>query len=271
MSGRAGQPQTVAGRRPPGIRLGTGADHDAGKLTGVHGDIHAAGLFTLHGVASHRAEGKTLVISLGSLAENGQRGIIKQEAVLFLGEGLFEKRLRGKAVREDHGLALSQLFVQQLLCLRTGGFLRLGSINDGIHADLLERADDFGELHAAALAVQHPLQFGDELSGDRRGSPDAVPVGVVYQFVLMLRGVDCTRGTYLHAAAAADAGALRHRLSEGGADRDLAAAAGGRQIVHRLHLAADVHTAFALDAFVGIADDDAALVFRERVVLLLEG
>ncbi len=41
--------------------------------------------------------------------------------------------------------------------------------------------------------------------------------------------------------------------------------------MHRLHLAADVHTALALDALVGIADDDAAPVLRERVVLLLEG
>ena len=117
-SGGTGQPQRVRLCRTSGIGLGAGTDHDAGKLAGIHGDVHAAGLFALRGISAHRAEGKTLIKPLGSLAENSQRGIIKQEAVLLLGEGLFEKGLRGKAVREEHALSLPQLFVQQLLCLR---------------------------------------------------------------------------------------------------------------------------------------------------------
>ena len=119
--------------------------------------------------------------------------------------------------------------------------------------------------------MQHPLQLGDERGGDRRGGLDSVAVGVVNQLVLVLRSVDRACGADLDAAAAADAGALCHGFSEGGADGELTAAAGGRQVVHCLHLAADVHTAPALDALVGIADDDRARVYGQGVVLLLEG
>ena len=114
------------------------------------------------------------------------------------------------------------------------------------------------------------LDLGDE-RGVRHGNGfQLIGVRVFEHLVLVLFDKDRTGRADLDASCTADAAAVRHGLRKRGADLDRSAASARGEVVHGLHSGADVHAALALDALVGVPDDDTAVVHGIGVVLLLE-